>query len=109
MDQAIIELLAGPLAEVCYLSKGENKLAMWMYCDRTRRLLREPRTWGVLGQLAGRLIEVGFVSDEDAESLFAGWRVPRIPKAVWIGASKERSNASNIDCPSLREVFKGLS
>jgi hypothetical protein len=109
----IIQTLAGPLAEARYLNRGRSPggvirgdsldlqqvqellaclgngratdLSLWMFCDQTRRILRERRTWGVLCELAAKLIETDFVSAEDAEALFEARRVPQIPKAVWIG------------------------
>jgi hypothetical protein len=77
--------VSGDIERVHYLIELQDPLAwpsqdpyeMSLYCGWTRKLLREPRTWRAIRELAARLIQSGFVSGEDAEALFAAHKVPR--------------------------------
>jgi hypothetical protein len=69
---------------------------MWLYCDWTRRLLREPRTWRAIQELAARLIQSGFVSGEDAETIFRAHKVPRA-RRIWLSAAYIK--------PSMKKVM----
>lgn len=117
----IICTLAGPLAEARYVNGGrspsgaltgdtpdmrsahellgllnvDTELAVWMFCDQGRRILRELKTWGAVCGLAARLIQTGYVSAEDTEALFETRQVPQIPKAVWIGRISPQMAAGN--------------
>ena len=106
-ERHIICDLAGPLAEARYLGgfSGEVIAAgvndyehaeelltclhgiagtpLWIskcqaLIDHVGRILRVPRTWGALAELANALAYSGDVSGDAAERLFDRWRVPRI-------------------------------
>jgi hypothetical protein len=112
-EREIIISLAGPMAEARYflgrspmgfldgdspdLQVAKQYLDCLVACDssleryeevlyeRTRRMLRDHRTWGALKELAGILITGGSVSGAIAEDLFRQWRVPKIANEAWMG------------------------
>ena len=115
-EREIIISLAGPMAEERYLlgrvpagffagdSPDVRVAKRYLDClpardssskpyeavlyGRTRRMLREHRTWGALKELAGMLIARNSVPRKIAEDLFGEWRVPGIPKEAWMGAGE---------------------
>jgi hypothetical protein len=131
VEREIIVCLAGPLAEARYLlghspsgiCRGDtqdfeevktwmrclgpdpSEIKEWMLHDRTRKMLRERRTWGALKELADKLIQSGSVSAETAEDLFSQWRVPRITEKAWVCNVRMPASASKYtlgDPPMVR-------
>ena len=63
----------------------DGDLAWWMFHDRTRRMLREPRTWRAIRELAGDLINKTLICGKQVDAICERCGVPQIAKAAWTG------------------------